>query len=265
MYFRKVFNPVGMVVCRQGHFLIILKMASKSVSVTPSDVGGDDFTQIKGIGPSIARRLYAAGILTYKHLSRLSPSDLSSRISGVSTDRIERQGWVRQAARLSAKSGIQLQRGNQRNSQRVSQRYATFVVELLLNEDSSVRRTKIAYIQGAVEKSWIGWQEAHLVKFMARNSGLRDLLTKRSSNYRWKSAEPISCHSLPLGGDCQESPGAQPRNINTIHPVQLPTVGSSSVLEPISSPNSAAISGLGGSLRLSMDPTIFSSGPVSST
>lgn len=198
--------PTGVVSC-------LLKMASKSVSVIALGVGGDDLTQIKGIGPAIARRLYAAGILTYVRLSKLSPFDLASRISGVSAKRIEREGWILQAGRLSAKSRIRAQRGDRGRSQRFSQHYATFVVEFLLNKDVSIRRTKIVYVQNAVEKSWTGWKESWLIKFIIQNSGLRISPSKSSSRPCREHLGRGDEHAQTSSRSAQDAPDPRSKDI----------------------------------------------------
>ena len=53
----------------------------------------DDLTQIKGIGPTFARRLKEAGIVTYRQLARTTPDDLEQR-PGVDE-------WVEEAAQLA--------------------------------------------------------------------------------------------------------------------------------------------------------------------
>lgn len=42
--------------------------------------------------------------------------------------------------------------------------YATFVVELLLDEHGDVRRTRTVHVQTGAEQSWPGWDEQRLIE-----------------------------------------------------------------------------------------------------
>lgn len=65
-----------------------------------SAVPPDDLQQIPGIGPTIARRLHAAGITTFTALAACSPSDLAAW-TGRSTEQITRMGWIERARELA--------------------------------------------------------------------------------------------------------------------------------------------------------------------
>lgn len=45
--------------------------------------------------------------------------------------------------------------------------YATFVVELLMDERGEVRRTRITHVQTATEQQWAGWDEERLLAFLS--------------------------------------------------------------------------------------------------
>ena len=47
-------------------------------AVTPTASTKDDFTQIKGLGPKMAKSLYAAGITTFQALSALTPEQIAT-------------------------------------------------------------------------------------------------------------------------------------------------------------------------------------------
>jgi hypothetical protein len=47
------------------------------------------------------------------------------------------------------------------------QLYATYVVELLLREDGSVRRTRVVHIQTGAEQRWAGWDGKRLLALMS--------------------------------------------------------------------------------------------------
>jgi hypothetical protein len=128
----------------------------------------DDFTLVKGIGPTIAARLHKAGILTFIQLAELSSTDIAARHGGLSAKRIVKERWTSQARYLARKRPSPHQRTSVSASES-HQHYATFTVELLLDEDNSVRRTRVTYIQDEEEEAaWAGWTDVRLVGFFVR-------------------------------------------------------------------------------------------------
>lgn len=134
---------------------------------------GHDFKQIPGIGPAIERRLHEAGILTYRQLATTSPAELAEKLqnfAGISASRIEQQGWTAQARELAPPQPDpanvpQEDSGN-------GQHYATFNIELLLDNTSEVRRTRAVYIQGGEQSSWAGWDRARLLRFVEERAAI---------------------------------------------------------------------------------------------
>jgi len=149
----------------------------KESKTTPSHVSqlvNDDFKLINGIGPGIEKRLHSAGILTYTQLAELTPEQVVQRLGnliGLTSKRMLEQEWIEQARQLetAASSKSSLDRSGR-------QHYATFTVELLLDEGNNVRRTRIVYIQAEKEVTWGGWDQAKLVDFIAENGEL-DLIS----------------------------------------------------------------------------------------
>jgi hypothetical protein len=47
-----------------------------------------------------------------------------------------------------------------------TQPYATFVVQLLLADDGSIRRTRVTHVQTETEEAWPGWDETRLLDFI---------------------------------------------------------------------------------------------------
>lgn len=52
------------------------------------------------------------------------------------------------------------------------QHYATFTVELLMNEDNTVRRTRVKHVQTGEEQTCADWDEAQIASFIAMRSDL---------------------------------------------------------------------------------------------
>ena len=129
---------------------------------TPAGQAGDDFQQIQGIGAAIDRRLHDAGILTYQDLAALTPEQIAASLAGVaglSPARIASQDWVGQASRLAGPAAPTL-------PSEPDQRYASFHVELLLDVDDSVRRTKVHHHQSGTDEAWAGWDEDRLLALL---------------------------------------------------------------------------------------------------
>ena len=126
---------------------------------TPADQPGDDFRQIAGIGAAIERRLHEAGIRTYADLAARSPDELATSLSdvaGLSATRIVKQNWIGQASQMAGPADAPL-------PSEPSQHYASFHIELLLDVDDSVRRTKVHHHQSDTDAAWPGWDEDRLL------------------------------------------------------------------------------------------------------
>lgn len=154
------------------------RIASERLRATISSMA-DDLTLIKGIGPAIAARLRNTGILTFAQLTKFTPEDLSTRVSGLSAKRITREKWIKQAQKIASKTTATISH-NSKTSRESQQHYATFAVELLLSKDNTVRRTRVTYIQSKHEKSWAGWIEFNLVNFINECTGLNLPLREES-------------------------------------------------------------------------------------
>jgi hypothetical protein len=126
---------------------------------TPAGRAGDDFQKIQGIGAGIDRRLHGAGILTYQDLAALTPEEIATSLAGMaglSPARIASQDWAGQAGRLAGTAAPAL-------PSEPDQHYASFHIELLLDVDNSVRRTKLRHHQSGTDEAWPGWDEDRLL------------------------------------------------------------------------------------------------------
>jgi hypothetical protein len=174
------------------------------MSSSPSyPVQNDDFKRIRGIGPGIERRLYSSHIRTYAQLASLTPEDLANNlhgIAGLSSKRIAQQDWIGQARLLAGEQNVKqadkwaetsfepiLSEQNAGSfdkeiakeslvSEKIipqrSMHYVTFTVELLLDENNNVRRTKVIHVQEGFENTWPGWEDKKLIDFIEEHAGL---------------------------------------------------------------------------------------------
>ena len=162
---------------------------SRATAVTAQDKvaaeqRADDLKQIHGIGPAAEQRLRQAGIRTLAQIAALSPDRLAALSPGLSSRRIAQENWIGQARRLAhvqvrnpARKRAARKRSTKprkRATPRIErQHYATFTVELLLDESDDVRRTRCAHVQSGARDTWAGWIEARLVSFVVEHAGLR--------------------------------------------------------------------------------------------
>ncbi|MEP7188458.1 MAG: hypothetical protein ABI901_04605 [Roseiflexaceae bacterium] len=135
--------------------------------------GIDDLKLIVGIGPGVERRFHNANIFTFGQLAALSPRDIANmltELAGLSAERIAKQDWIGQARDLAARPATS---NTEQTELERRQRYATFTVELLLDEDNDVRRTRVVHIQAEDEESWAGWESARLIDFIVQRGDMR--------------------------------------------------------------------------------------------
>jgi hypothetical protein len=126
----------------------------------------DDLQKITGIGPVLATRLREAGITSYRDLATTPAermAELLGGAGGISVERITSQDWAGQAQRLADDATA---------NPPDHQRYATFHVELLIDSDGGVRRTKVRHYQSDLEDNWAGWDQEQLSAVITGRAGL---------------------------------------------------------------------------------------------
>jgi hypothetical protein len=175
-------------------------MTSKRLRVTgvAAPPGADNFQILEGIGPGIERRLHSAGILTYMQLAALSPAEVArlvADVAGMSAERIANWDWVGQASGLAANSAASVPTQDMpapsatetydEAADKTRQHIERFRVELLLDEDNKVRRTRVAHVQSSGDdtwdEAWAGWKNTHLLNFIVQRA-LRNLQPTEPSN-----------------------------------------------------------------------------------
>ena len=148
--------------------------ASKTVSLPPAD----DFKRIRGIGPAIESRLHRAGIRTFARLAALSPDEVAALISGLSVERVAKQGWIRQARKLVPKHAQDKPHKKETAATVSRQHYANFTIEFLLSENDEARRTRMVHVQSGDMETWAGWEAERLIEFLARHTVARSQAAK---------------------------------------------------------------------------------------
>ena len=72
----------------------------------PRDGAADDLTRIKGVGPKLAGMLAQIGVFHFDQIAAWSEEEVAYMDARLSFHgRIEREGWIEQAARLAAENG----------------------------------------------------------------------------------------------------------------------------------------------------------------
>ena len=137
----------------------------------------DDFKVIHGIGSSVENRLHKAGVLTYRQLAEKSPQDIAKLLNGLvgfTPERIATQDWTGQAKQYASEI-ITTEKESEDHELQNGQHYAVFTLELLLDGENRVRRTRVMHIQSQQDESWAGWDEKRLQDFFIRQASLYQL------------------------------------------------------------------------------------------
>jgi hypothetical protein len=146
----------------------------------------DDFNLIKGIGPAVERKLHEAGIVTFAQLAALSADQIAALIDRLSAKRIIHENWIGRAKQLAGpmasktagkKTAMPTQSSRRKSAARrvTPQHYATFTIELLLDEAGHVRRAVCAHHQSKDQETWNenDWDIMELMNYVLRKTGMR--------------------------------------------------------------------------------------------
>jgi hypothetical protein len=154
-----------------------------------------EFSRILGIAEATEKRLHAAGIQTFSQLADSTPEGLAELLPGQVgvKERILRQDWLGQAHRYA-----ELLAGVQGNAAE-RQYYQSFMVELLLDEQQAVRRTRIAHVQSGTKDGWAGWQPARLNQWIEEQGGLIQAGSAQPEPSA-RAAEPVHAAQQPGNG-----------------------------------------------------------------
>jgi predicted flap endonuclease-1-like 5' DNA nuclease len=174
-----------------------------------------EFRRISGIGPGIEKRLHAAGVKTFDRLASLSPekiADLLGNMVGVKAEIITRKDWTGQARRFArqlpqAEENIAVEADEPAERQY----YESYMVELLLDEEHAVRRTRITHVKDGNKDSWAGWEPGKIDSWIAARAGLRSPRMEQAAADALSSPseEMVSAKSAPafaMDGMADSSP-----------------------------------------------------------
>ena len=153
-------------------------MAVARVQGQGDEIAGDDLTRIIGIGTKTAERLRARGIGSFAALAAHAPGEIIALlhdVSGLSAARVD--GWRSQARALQAEASARPSSAAddpdpdpnpepKPDTAKNGQRYESFLVRILLNEDGSVRRMTAQHVRTGHERHWPGLDRAGLPEFI---------------------------------------------------------------------------------------------------
>jgi hypothetical protein len=138
---------------------------SRETAGTASGSARDDLTRIAGLGQDIARRLDEAGIRTYGELAGCSSGEIAKVLPGASPllwGCID--DWRQRAQELAGGTAMPRERGGPAAGN--GQHYESFIVRVLLNDDGSIRDTRMEHIGTGKVKRWAGWEHDAMLGFI---------------------------------------------------------------------------------------------------
>jgi large subunit ribosomal protein L21 len=79
------------------------KPAAKAKAAAPAAAAGaDDLKKLSGVGPALEKKLHAAGVTSFAQIAAWTDADVAAMDEQLSfKGRIEREGWIAQAAELA--------------------------------------------------------------------------------------------------------------------------------------------------------------------
>lgn len=182
-------------------------------TIRPVGPQQDDLTRIAGLGQDIARRLDEAGIRTYAVLADCSFGEIAKALPGAGPPLWGRiDGWRHRAQELARGTTMPPERGGPAAGN--GQHYESFIVRVLLNDDGSIRDTRMEHIGTGEVKRWVGWEHDAMLGFISEAAA---------------PAAPPVLLAAPLG-----PPGAESHPESVPEPVDEPSA--TSHVRPISQP-----------------------------
>ena len=175
----------------------------------------DDLTRIAGLGQDIARRLDEAGIRTYAELAGCSFGEIAKALPGAGPPLWRSiNGWRHRAQEFAGRTTMPPERDGPAAGN--GQHYESFIVRVLLNDDGSIRDTRMEHIGTGRVKRWANWDHDAMLGFIKETAG---------------PAAPPVLLSAPLGPLDAEPPPesvresvAEPSVTSQVRPISQPPV-----------------------------------------
>jgi hypothetical protein len=175
----------------------------------------DDLTRIAGLVQDIARRLDEPGIRTAAELADCSADGIAkvlTRCRCATFGYID--GWRQGAQKLAEGTAMPPKRGGPAAGN--GQHYESFVVRVLLNDDGSIRDTRMEHVGTGEVKRWAGWEHEAMLGFVKETAA---------------PAAPVGLLAAPVGPlDAEPHPEytpesvAEPSATSQVPPVRQPPV-----------------------------------------
>jgi hypothetical protein len=202
-------------------------MASSTRAATSTKLA-TDLTAIDGIGPTLAKRLQAAGIATVGNLAGQTAQRVASMLgphSRVTAQRIRDEDWIGQARKLARAGRQPAQRARTRRTaadeqsprdrQVSSRRHVpgrrssttpapgtqqhslAFHVAFFIGPDDRVRRTEVHDDQTDTVEQWAGWDLDSLTAYLNERLGQRlATATNTIATTAEPEPKPVTFHTL---------------------------------------------------------------------
>jgi len=175
----------------------------------------DDLTRIAGIGPEIVRRLNEAGIRTYAEFADCSAGEIAKVLPELLWGCID--GWRHRAQELVRGTAMPPERGGP--SAANGQHYESFIVRVLLNDDGSMRDTRMEHVGTGEVKRWVGWEPGAMLGF------IKEVAVPAAPPMLL--AAPIVPLDAEPHPEFEPEPAAEPRAASQVRPIgQLPFTAS---------------------------------------
>jgi predicted flap endonuclease-1-like 5' DNA nuclease len=200
--------------------------ASGEAAGSANGSAADDLTRIAGLVQDSPRRLDEPGIRTYAELADCSAGEIAkvlTRCRSASFGYID--GWRQGAQKLAEGTAMPPKRGGPAAGN--GQHYESFVVRVLLNDDGSIRDTRMEHVGTGEVKRWAGWEHDAMLRFIEETAAPA------------APAAPVGLLAAPVGPlDAEPHPeyvpesAAEPSATSQVPPVSQPPVNAQASTTP---------------------------------
>jgi hypothetical protein len=205
----------------------------------------DDLNRIAGLGPDIARRLNEAGISTFAKLADCSAGEIAKVLPGASPllwGCID--GWRHRAQELAEGTAMPPVRSGPAAGN--GQHYKSFIVRVLVNDDGSIRDTRMERIGTGEVRRWAGWEHDAMLSFIKEAAGPAAPPVPLAAPVRPLDAEP---QPESLSGSA-----AEPSATSQVRPISQPPITARAPTTPLPSAQSGTSQAAAGSAAADAPP-----------